>query len=210
MIRYLIILIVLMSPIGKQLAAWDPGPCCCFCNQGHCRVEVGHEEVEETRFDCESVAICIPPLRFPWERGPLKKCGKVRVIQKLTKTKVTKHVCTYDWSAIACCPKCRQRVLEGGCDSGCCDAFNGEASCCDAGDFSGDGQVSSEDRPLAPAMQLPARHRLALVEAIREAPTDDAGWARVPAMAVAGETSDSLTSDVGLMDVMVESLSPMK
>ena len=102
------------------------GPCCLFCQKGRCHVEVDIEEVEIKGFDVESEAICIPPLRFPWECGPLKKCGKVRCVKKLVGDKKTCKVCTYDWEAIVCCPDCRTKLRR--CGSSC-----GNGSCCEAG-----------------------------------------------------------------------------
>ncbi|CAN0496398.1 unnamed protein product [Hapterophycus canaliculatus] len=68
----------LASTLLVAASASAVGPCCFFCQKGRCQVEVDVEEVDVAGFDVECEAICIPPLRFPWECGPLKKCGKVR------------------------------------------------------------------------------------------------------------------------------------
>ncbi|MEM9364960.1 MAG: hypothetical protein AAGD07_03115 [Planctomycetota bacterium] len=173
------------------------GPACCFCDQGHCQVEVGCEEVEETCYDVECEAICIPPLRFPWECGPLKKCGKVRVIRKLTEDKVTKKVCTYDWSAVACCPDCRKRCAGMGCDAASCDAMACDSTMCAANSPS-------------PAMQLPTESRIALVKAIQQADADDSGWVHVSAKQIALNRDASLSQETGLIEIQVQPVDAAK
>jgi len=95
---------------GMTGVATAVGPCCCFCQQGRCSVDVSVKEVDVKGFVIEHEAICIPPLRFPWECGPLKKCGKVRCIKVLSTDKRKEKVCVYDWEAVLCCPTCRDKI----------------------------------------------------------------------------------------------------
>ncbi len=100
---------LLLSLISATASA--VGPCCCFCQAGQCSLKVEREDVDVKVFDVECETICIPPIRFPWQCGPIKRCGRVRVIKNLVTDKVQKPVCVYEWSAIACCPDCRRRVM---------------------------------------------------------------------------------------------------
>lgn len=151
------------------------GPCCLFCQKGRCHVEVDIEEVEIKGFDVECEAICIPPLRFPWEGGPLKKCGKVRCVKKLVGDKKTCKVCTYDWEAIVCCPDCRTKLQRCGsscgdgpcCEGGsCCDTFG-----CDALGDSPCGPVRCCADNTLPATQRMTEHEIdiAIDDAIDDA-----------------------------------------
>ena len=123
------ILTVAATLLFAAQSALAVGPCCCFCQKGRCQVEVDVEDVDVKIFDCECEAICIPPLRFPWECGPLKKCGKVRVVKKLVSDKKKCKVCTYDWTAIVCCPDCRSKMNR--CGSSCCEPSCCDVPCCD-------------------------------------------------------------------------------
>jgi len=113
--------------------AFGVGPCCCFCSEGRCQVKVEREEVETKKFTCECETVCIPPVRFPWESGPSKKCGKVRKIKKLGTTKGKETVCTYEWSAVQCCPSCARKIRgRRGCaheGSSHCDVSERNSTC---------------------------------------------------------------------------------
>ena len=89
---------------------------CCVCAKKVCQVTVDREEVEKTCFDCKCEDICIPPVRFWWECGPLKKCGKIRTVRKLVPEKFTTTVCTYDWNVISICTGCYRHVHRLRCD----------------------------------------------------------------------------------------------
>ncbi len=73
-------------------------------------MEVKQKTVEVPCFDTECETICIPPVRFPWECGPLRRCGKVRRVNRLVLDTREETVCQYNWSAkLLCCPQCRQQ-----------------------------------------------------------------------------------------------------
>ncbi|TWT93573.1 hypothetical protein [Neorhodopirellula pilleata] len=197
--------------VGLMIAtvtASAAGPCCLFCQKGRCNVDVDVEEVEIKGFDVECEAICIPPLRYPWECGPLKKCGKIRCVKKLVSDKRTAKICTYDWEAVVCCPECRSKLHQCGssCDNGtCCDNQGCDSpsmpicdsvGCC-ADDStpataslaqrpSGNGLESSEvtEVIIAEIADVAAPEvTVALVHAIGQATPDADGWVRVTNLA---------------------------
>ncbi|WDQ16194.1 hypothetical protein [Rhodopirellula sp. P2] len=191
------------------------GPACCFCQAGRCNVEVEKEEVDVTCFDVECETICIPPLRFPWECGPLKKCGKVRTVKKLVTDKKKKTVCTYDWSAIACCPDCRHRARGiFGCGKACSDGCCGTGSCdsgCDTGGCDSGCCASNESAvSLPPAtfannvgetIQLDQQESVALASAISRAEPDAEGW-----VTITNPNKTSLQAEDDLIETSVEVL----
>ena len=83
---------------------------CCVCQQKVCHLEVGQEEVDVSCFEVECEDVCIPPVRFWWECGPIKRCGKVRTVNKLTTESYTVTECTYDWSVKTICRECYRQV----------------------------------------------------------------------------------------------------
>ncbi len=85
-------------------------PCCNFCGEARCRVTVEKKETANSVFDVECKAVCIPPLRFPWECGPICKLGKVRYVHKLVTVDEKKTICEYNWKVIYCCPRCRGHI----------------------------------------------------------------------------------------------------
>lgn len=194
----------LASTLLVAATASAVGPCCFFCQKGRCQVEVDVEEVDVKGFDVECEAICIPPLRFPWECGPLKKCGKVRCVKKLVSDKKTKKVCTYDWEAIACCPDCRSKIKSScggccdsaGCDTGCCETGSCDTGCaspsCDTIDCCANATVDLKipaAQPIDGSEQLAEVHvpqvPIALVHAIEKAKPDANGWVEVSNLSTA-------------------------
>ena len=177
------------------------GPCCCFCEEGRCQVKVEREEVETKEFTCECETICIPPIRFPWQCGPLKNCGKIRTIKKLGTVKGKKSICVYDWTAIQCCPSCSRKVREGcrfrsvGCGSSgvpCDKAITSRAQVpiLNSGFESHDSLLDAGGES-APAARYP-EVSVALVDAIRAAAPEADGWVQLDAL-----QSKVLASKVG-------------
>ncbi|MEO9590744.1 hypothetical protein [Rhodopirellula bahusiensis] len=189
------------------------GPACCFCQAGRCVVEVEKEEVDVKCFDVECEAICIPPLRFPWECGPLKKCGKVRTIKKLVIDKKTKTVCVYDWSAITCCPDCRSRARgifgcgngcseSGCCDSGCetgCDVGGCDIGCCASTEGAASLPPATFANNAGEAIQLDQQETVALASAISRAEPDAEGW-----VTITNPKQTSLQAENDLIEATVE------
>ncbi|WP_168567009.1 hypothetical protein [Crateriforma spongiae] len=83
---------------------------CCVCQAKRCHVTVDTEEVDVECRDVECEDICIPPVRFWWECGPLKPCGRIRTVRKLVTETHTKKVCTYDWSVVTVCKSCYRKI----------------------------------------------------------------------------------------------------
>ncbi|MCM2370353.1 hypothetical protein [Aporhodopirellula aestuarii] len=192
----------IMSLAGSASAF---GPCCCFCQEGRCQVTVEREEVETKEFVCECEAICIPPLRFPWECGPLKKCGKVRCVKTLGSVKGKETICVYDWSAIHCCPSCRSKLrgcCGNGCNSGCCDSVGypceiSTESCCaevkvpnlnEANDpgFTAEAEAFAKRYPDV---------SVAVFDAINNAKPEADGW-----ISLSNHSADTLAADVELIE----------
>lgn len=163
-----------------QAAAF--GPCCCFCDQGQCKLNVDRGEAEVPVFRVECEAICIPPLRFPWECGPIRKCGKVRHVKKLVIEARNVPVCLYEWEAIHCCGNCRERLrhhhrrclAEGG------SAFE---------ESEGSGEPATPMQTSAPP--------LALVTALLQQEPDEQGWVHVTNRAAEplGEADNGLVDE---------------
>ncbi|MFG0286650.1 MAG: hypothetical protein ACF8CQ_00655 [Rhodopirellula sp. JB044] len=187
------------------------GPCCCFCQEGRCQVTVEKEEVETKKWVCKQEAICIPPLRFPWECGPLKKCGKVRCVKKLDTIKCKKTECVYDWTAIHCCPDCCSKIrgcCGNGCDSGCCDS-----GCCDSVGYPCEmtmepccaeakvpAKVEMKDEAFEEeAAAFAARYpdvSVAVFDAIREAKPEADGW-----ISLSNHSTETLSAEADLIEV---------
>lgn len=190
-------LVALTASVVYSSTANAFGPACCFCQAGRCSVEVEKEEVDVTCFDVECETICIPPLRFPWECGPLKKCGKVRTVKKLVSDKTKKTVCVYDWSAITCCPDCRHRArgIYGcgkKCDKDCCASTDGSASLPPATFANNSGET----------IRLDQHETVALATAISRAEPDAEGW-----VTITNPNANSLQAENDLIETSVEVLS---
>jgi hypothetical protein len=109
--NHLFLLIVCSAIVvgGPAVRAGDDSACC-VCQTKTCKVTVEKEEVDVACFDVECVDVCIPPVRFWWERGPLRQCGKIRTVKQLVVEKHPKQVCTYDWEVISICSRCYRDV----------------------------------------------------------------------------------------------------
>ncbi len=197
---------VTMLAISTTASAF--GPCCCFCKEGRCQVKVDKEEVDVPEFTCKCETICVPPLRFPWECGPLKKCGKVRQVKVLGSEKSKETICTYDWSAVHCCPACRVKV-RASCGCGCCGACHGGDSCTVQPCFI-DSECAQMQLPTpatslqeesADAVETEAFSQrypevnVAMLDAIRTAKPDADGW-----VSLSNHASDSLSANIELIE----------
>lgn len=192
MLRFLFVaLLAGLSVPVFQATASATGACCCFCRAGRCSVKVEKQDVEDTVFDVECEAICIPPIRFPWECGPLKNCGQIRVVKKLVTEKEKRVECTYQWSATACCPQCRHRIL--------CPPVCANPSACA-------GCVDHSTNPQPPKFVehgcdfvARADQNAALKQAITQSAPDADGW-----VVIENPKVMELSADTGLIDTQVE------
>lgn len=75
-----------------------------------CRAEVTLEPVKKTCWEVQCEHICIPPVRFPWQKcGEPLGCGKIRCVKKLKEVEYEcGQECVYDW-----------KVVNLGCVGGC-------------------------------------------------------------------------------------------
>lgn len=84
--------------------------CCSVCEQKVCHLEVDRQEIDVDCFEVECEDVCIPPVRFWWECGPIKRCGKVRTVNKLVTRSRTEIECSYDWSVVTICRACYRKI----------------------------------------------------------------------------------------------------
>lgn len=150
------------------------GPACCLCQKARCEVDVGVEEVDVNGFDVKCERICIPPLRFPWECGPLKKCGKVRYVNQLVEDKTTTKVCTYEWKAIVCCPSCRSKIRHQ-----CGHERAGIRSEPVAAKTSDEGLPGMIDEQCSHPALFVSEISATLYNAVEQAEPDSEGWVRL-------------------------------
>ncbi len=200
MLRFVLITLLtgLSVPIAPTIAS-ATGACCCFCRAGRCSVKIDKQDVEATVFKVECETVCIPPIRFPWECGPLRRCGQVRVIKKLVTDKEKHTECTYEWSGIACCPQCSHRIkCRPACPPACEPACPVPVPCPGGVDQPTYPQPSSLDNACDP-VALQAGRTAALTSAIaRSAPQED-GW-----VVIDPGQQPGLSSYAGLIDTAVE------
>jgi len=90
-------------------------PCCQSCG-GACALTARQVEEDEACYDVECKEVCIPAVRFPWERCRTPKCGRVRLVAKLKEDKTKKTTCKYEW--VLTCTRCGQPAAIEKKDSG--------------------------------------------------------------------------------------------
>lgn len=193
MLRFLLVTLLagLSFPLSTTSAS-ATGACCCFCRAGRCSVKVDKQEVQDSVFDVECETICIPPIRFPWECGPLRKCGQVRVIKKLVTDKEKRVECTYEWSATTCCPQCRHRIM---CPP-VCAVPAARAECVGPPAHPEPAKLVEQ---AGGATASPADQNAALKSAIAHSKPDEDGW-----VVIKNTPAAELSADTGLIDTEVE------
>jgi hypothetical protein len=87
-------------------AGCSPPIVCPKCHQ-HCRLEIEKVKEEKVCFDVECKAICIPPVKLPWEDccAP-SRCARTRLVHELIEEKYECEHCRYQWTP-ECCEACR-------------------------------------------------------------------------------------------------------
>jgi hypothetical protein len=105
---------------GTQLLnAACPGSHDCSCHvqcprcQSYCKLEVEKELEKKHCWKVECETICIPPVRFPWQRGCPAKCAKTRTVRVLKKHEYECDVCSYQWTAVEM-PCCEEKIEHEG------------------------------------------------------------------------------------------------
>lgn len=70
---------------------------CPSCDEEICRLELDKSEVTKTCFQVEQVPVCIPPVRFPWQKCCPPGTSKTRLVTKLKVKKYKCPNCAYKW-----------------------------------------------------------------------------------------------------------------
>lgn len=89
---------------------------CNRCSQGckTCRLYVETLKVKKHCYFFECKDVCIPPVRFPWQKCCDLKCGKVKTVRVLKKHEWKCDKCGYKWTVEDLC---------GSCNSGDCESM---------------------------------------------------------------------------------------
>lgn len=79
-----------------------------YCSQGckSCRLYVETLKVKKHCYNIECKEICIPPVRFPWQKCCELKCGKIKTVRVLKKHDYTCDKCGYKWVVECNCGAC--------------------------------------------------------------------------------------------------------
>jgi hypothetical protein len=125
MMKYFGIVLLMITCIGmQQNFATSKTPCCdqsktacsnsCCESQGckTCRLHVETLKVKKHCFNVECKEICIPPVRFPWQKYCELKCGKIKTIRILKKQEYTCEKCAYKWIVDCQCGSCTSGKCE--------------------------------------------------------------------------------------------------
>ncbi|REJ93380.1 MAG: hypothetical protein DWQ34_10720 [Planctomycetota bacterium] len=88
---------VCCKPAGSCATAIE----CIYC----CRPVVKRETVEKEGFDVECEYICVPGIKWPWQKCCEKpSCGKVKKVRKLVKREwECGEKCVWEWELSCCC-----------------------------------------------------------------------------------------------------------
>ena len=77
---------------------------CPSCEDQICRLELDQSKVKKTCFKVEQKPICIPPVRFPWQRDCPPGISKTKLVKVLSKHTYECPNCTYKWVLQECEP----------------------------------------------------------------------------------------------------------
>ncbi len=122
----ILLLAITATVTGVQQNFANPGTVCCdqskaVCgtsschSQGckTCRMHVETLKVKKHCYNVECKDICIPPVRFPWQKCCTLKCGKIKTVRVLKKQNYTCEKCGYKWTVECQCSACSS----GNCDT---------------------------------------------------------------------------------------------
>ncbi len=88
---------------GLHAHAGPCGTCCPSCHQ-YCQLTVTPDVEEKNCWEIECEEICIPAVRFPWEKCCEPKCGTVITVKRLKKVTYECPTCKYEWTPV--CSSC--------------------------------------------------------------------------------------------------------
>lgn len=124
----IVLLAVTVSFSGSTQSSAETGTPCCdkangacgscnscnSCSHGckTCRLYVETLKQKKHCYFFECKDICIPPVRFPWQKCCELKCGKIKTVRVLKKHNYTCEKCGYKWTVEDLC---------GSCNSGACE-----------------------------------------------------------------------------------------
>ena len=156
---------------------------CGQCDGEYCCPTAELVKDKKTCFNVECKNICIPAVKFPWDKSCELTCGKVRTVHVLKKSSYPVEKVVYKWEAdqpCGCCGGCvhsRQRAYNSctsggpGCTDGGPSCTSGGPSCTTGGPSCTDGGMSctnggpadyspepsaTPERPIAPAPPPPS------------------------------------------------------
>ncbi len=83
--------------LGKRVRGCDRCP---NCNAEVCVSESKIEKEKRSCWKTEQKVICIPKIRFPWQKCDGPKCGKTKTITVLKKHSYECEVCRHEWKIL--------------------------------------------------------------------------------------------------------------
>lgn len=115
----IVLLAVTTMLIGGNQNFANPGTPCCdqangacgsssYCSRGckYCQLHVETLKVKKHCYNIECKDICIPPVRFPWQKCCELKCGKIKTVRVLKKHEYKCDKCGYKWTVECSCNAC--------------------------------------------------------------------------------------------------------
>lgn len=87
--------------LGSRLGERGCNSCgtvpCPRCEGDVCRLELDHSPKKKTCFKTEQASICIPPVRFPWQRDCPPGVSKTKLVTRLKVHEFECPNCSYKW-----------------------------------------------------------------------------------------------------------------
>jgi len=83
----------------------------------HCEFSLEQVDVAKHFYKVECETICIPRVRYPWEKCGPPKCARERVVRRLKKVEYHCKECQYTWTP----------VRQPSCETGACPHHAGAA-----------------------------------------------------------------------------------
>lgn len=77
---------------------------CPSCENEICRLELDQSKVKKTCFKVEQKPICVPPVRFPWQKDCPPGTSKTKLIKVLSTHTYECPSCSYKWKLQECAP----------------------------------------------------------------------------------------------------------
>ena len=107
-------LLALLLVVATSTISFAQCKTCKSCGKEICYPEHKTKKVKVKYYDIECVRICVPGIRWPWQKCK-PGCGKVRVVKRLVIKEKEVEKCVCEWKAPKVCESC-----ESGCKKGHC------------------------------------------------------------------------------------------